>query len=222
VVVTVSRAQAHPQSLPTVLLTPQASRGRALIVHGYGGCKEEMLGLAWRVAERGFTTAAIDLRGHGENPWSYDSAILDDVEFALRNLTVAGPVVAIGHSLGGRLCLLSSADFKVGLSPALARQYSPMTEGLIRDMRAHSVRESHPGINSETLAALPSWDGCDRDHALILYGSRDVPEIRAGCEDLQGKSCRVQRVDGAVHGDIYLNSITLSVVGQQLEAWFGS
>lgn len=53
--------------VPLLKLTPTASKGGVVVAHNYGGSKEEMLGLALRIAKAGFTTGVIDLRGHGEN-----------------------------------------------------------------------------------------------------------------------------------------------------------
>jgi hypothetical protein len=39
--------------IPNVVITPDHPRGAAVIIHGYGGSKEEQLGLAWRIAEIG-------------------------------------------------------------------------------------------------------------------------------------------------------------------------
>ncbi|SMC21757.1 hypothetical protein SAMN02745134_01439 [Clostridium acidisoli DSM 12555] len=53
-------------SVPSIVFTPSDLQGAAVIIHGYGGSKEEQLGLAYRVAEAGLKTFVIDLRGHGE------------------------------------------------------------------------------------------------------------------------------------------------------------
>ena len=90
--------------------------GAAVVVHGYGGCKEEQLGLAFRVAESGLVTYSIDLRGHGQHPLKLDYNVQDDVELAIQHARRYGKVVAIGHSLGGRLSLMSSADFSIQIS----------------------------------------------------------------------------------------------------------
>lgn len=52
--------------IPAVILTPGAPRGAAVVVHGYGVNKEEILGLASRVAGWGLAVCALDLRGYGE------------------------------------------------------------------------------------------------------------------------------------------------------------
>lgn len=54
--------------VPAYLFTPPQATAGAMIVHGYGGCKEQMLGLAARLAKYGVAPACLDLRGHGEHP----------------------------------------------------------------------------------------------------------------------------------------------------------
>jgi len=52
--------------IPAYLLQPDVVRGAAVICHGYGGAKEEMLALALSVVEGAqCRTLCIDLRGHG-------------------------------------------------------------------------------------------------------------------------------------------------------------
>ncbi len=207
-------------SIPAVILQHERPRGQAVIVHGYGGCKEEALGLAWRIAEWGFDAVAIDLRGHGENPPPYDEGILEDVEAAVRQRKAVGRVVAVGHSLGGRLCLLSGADYKIGISPALMTTHSESTRKLINAIRGHRVREIRPGINFDTLESLPAWDAADRERALLICCTRDVPEIGVTCTEMEAKGVRVERVEDASHGDVFLNEKTFAVMRRQLDAWF--
>jgi len=35
-------------NVPSIIFTPSDIHGAAVIIHGYGGCKEEILGLAYR------------------------------------------------------------------------------------------------------------------------------------------------------------------------------
>ena len=70
--------------IPCVILTPSVSHGAAVVVHGYGGCKEEQLGLAWRIAEIGITACAIDHRGHGEHKLPLGEDVLQDVETVIK------------------------------------------------------------------------------------------------------------------------------------------
>ncbi|HEX3013685.1 MAG TPA: alpha/beta hydrolase, partial [Methanobacterium sp.] len=68
--------------VPCVTFKPSKSKGAVVLVHGYGGLKEEMFGMAMRIAENGFTTGAIDLRGHGEHQLDLDGNVLLDLETA--------------------------------------------------------------------------------------------------------------------------------------------
>ena len=212
--------QADGLGIPCVILTPPVSHGAALIVHGYGGCKEEQLGLAWRVAEIGITACAIDHRGHGEHQMPLDENVLQDVETAIKYCRSFGKVTAIGHSSGGRLCLISSADFAIGISPALKTTYSAETQRIINDLRSYRVRESFPGVNFEILKKLPIRQSIDNTRALILFGSRDVPEIVSSCKEVKTKGNHVIQIDQALHNDIFLLEETLRQVVKKLGEWF--
>ena len=212
--------QADGLGIPCVILTPPVSHGAALIVHGYGGCKEEQLGLAWRVAEIGITACAIDHRGHGEHQMPLDENVLQDVETAIKYCRSFGKVAAIGHSSGGRLCLISSADFAIGISPALKTTYSAETQRIINDLRSYRVRESFSGVNFEILKKLPIRQSIDNMRALILFGSRDVPEIVSSCKELKTKGNHVIQIDQALHNDIFLLEETFRQVVKKLGEWF--
>ena len=73
--------------------------------------KKEQLGPGWRVAEAGLLACVIDLRGHGEHSFPLDELAGSEIDAAIRYCRSFGNVTAIGHSLGGRLALLSDADF---------------------------------------------------------------------------------------------------------------
>ena len=210
--------------LPCIQFTPSKSKGAAVIVHGYGGSKEEQLGLAWRVALKGITTCAIDIRGHGENPNSLDGNILTDLEVAISYCRQFGKVVAIGHSLGGRLALVSSADYAVGISPALGSIYSSETQNALKWKRDYRVKADSPDLIFDVFSGLPIWQPEDDrkiiDHTLIVYGSRDMPDIMASCRELESDGLSVIQIDGALHNDIYNIEATFEVVTGKIGEWF--
>ena len=207
-------------AIPCVMLKPPTPSGAAVIVHGYGGSKEEQLGLAWRVAEMGITACAIDHRGHGENELPLDEGVLQDVEAAIAYCRRFGKVAAIGHSSGGRLCLISSADFAIGISPALMTECSPETERIVKGMRSYRARESFPGANFEILGRLPVPQSIDTTRMLILFGSRDVPEIVSVCKELK-KEGRAIEISQGLHADMFLLEETFQQIGKSLRKWFG-
>lgn len=206
--------------IPSIILKPTNSIGAVVIVHGYGGCKEEQLGLAWRVAELGMTTCVIDLRGHGENELPLDENILFDVETAIKYCRHFGKVAVIGHSLGGRLSLLSNAEYIIAISPALSKTFSNQTQEKLKTLRSYRVKELNPQVNWNTLNKLPEWEGYYNRNVQIIFGSRDVPEIVYTCSKLKEKGVPVTKIDNALHNDIFLLEETFCNIINQLKEWF--
>lgn len=206
--------------IPCAVISPPDPRGGAVIAHGYGGCKEEQLGLAWRVAEAGLVACTVDLRGHGQNPMLLDGDIANDMEAAVRYCRRYGKVVAIGHSIGGRLALDSTADYAIGISPPLDPTYCDRTQGQLEKFRSYRVRPRDPGVIFGVLEIMGPWQGRGaRD--IIVYGTRDVPEITGTCEGLQPNEATVVRVESALHGDTYLLETVFGAIGEKLSGWFG-
>lgn len=208
--------------IPSIVITPTLSLGAAVIVHGYGGCKEEQLGLAWRVAEVGLTTITIDLRGHGEYALPLDNNVLSDIEAAItfaqrKNF---GKITVIGHSLGGRLALLSNSDFAIAISPALNQEFSEPTRKILENIRSYRVQEDSPRVIFEILKELPLWQPKQSHNTLIIYGSRDVPEIIHACQDLQAIGVKVALIEKALHSDTFLLEATFKSIADQLAEWY--
>jgi dienelactone hydrolase len=206
--------------VPAIQISPPDPVGGAVVVHGYGGCKEEQLGLAWRVAGSGLVTYSIDLRGHGQHPLELDDGVQDDVELAIRKARESGKVVAIGHSLGGRLALMSGADFAVGISPPLDSSYGERTEELLKKLRGYRVRAESPGKVFDLLVKFSDWEDRNGERWMIIYGSRDVPEIVASCDRLRARRAKVIRIEDALHSDTYLLEKTFEAITRQLGQWF--
>lgn len=204
--------------VPCIQLIPSNAHNAAVIAHGYGGCKEEPLGLAWRVAESGIAVCSIDLRGHGEHTLPMDEHIQDDIEAAIDHCRSYGKVTAIGHSLGGRLALISSADHAIGISPALNRTFSAQTREILKNLRSYRAREMYPGQNFEILSKLPAYRQETGRETMIVYGSRDVPDIIAACNEIRSSIPTVQ-IENALHNDIYTLEATFKCVIKQLSDW---
>lgn len=204
--------------IPGISIIPSKPVGAAVIVHGYGGSKEEVLGLAWRVAEAGLATCAIDLRGHGQNTLLLDEEVGSDVEAAIQYCRRFGKVVAIGHSLGGRLSLTSSADYAIGISPALGPTFGHQTRQEIKYLRKYKVRDCQSGDFLEVFRRISVWKASQDRPAIIIYGSRDMPEIIAVCDAV--KDVPVIEIEQALHGDIIINEATYEKITYQLQQWF--
>jgi dienelactone hydrolase len=208
-------------NIPSIILIPSNTIGVAIITHGYGGCKEEQLGLAYRVAELGITTCVIDLRGHGENTNLFDGNILLDIEDVIKYCRNFGQkVVAIGHSLGGRLSLISSADYAVGISPALDRNFSEKTQEILNNMRGYRVKQSSNEKLFKVIEMLPTLNDDNSKNKIIIYGSRDVPEIVNSSSKLKETGLLVKEVNNALHNDIFTVEDTFKYLIEQLNIWF--
>lgn len=92
--------------LTALRATPASpSRGRALLVPGYTGSKEDFLHLLPLLAERGWDAAAVDQRGQWESPMPDDpdlytvEALAEAVLAAVHELGT--PLHLVGHSFGG-------------------------------------------------------------------------------------------------------------------------
>jgi alpha-beta hydrolase superfamily lysophospholipase len=205
--------------VPAVTIEPANPAGIVVIVHGYGGNKEEQLGLAWRVAETGLAVCAIDLRGHGEHQLPLDLDVLDDVEAAIRYCRSLGKVTVIGHSMGGRFALLSSADAVIALSPAVCPTYGPPIHRIIESW-SHKVREPSRAFCFDILERLPVWKPNGNRQTLIIYGSRDMPEIARGCRKLKELGVPAVEIPQALHSDIFLLEPTFAAVRAGLAGIF--
>lgn len=207
--------------VPGIAIVPCRPIGAAVIAHGYGGCKEEQLGLAMRVAESGLAACAIDLRGHGQHPLPLDDHVLEDVEAAVEHFRRYGKVVAIGHSLGGRLALISSADFAIGLSPPLEPSYCTRTQELLQKLRSYRVRPDDHRTVFEILRRLPPVQESSGERTMVIYGSRDVPEIVEAGDGMRACGRNAVRLEQAIHGDTYLLESSFAAIATRLASWFG-
>ena len=105
------------------------------------------------------------------------------------------------------------------------------TRRLLTGVRGYRVNEAEPGVSPdaeegtrgsrifEILAGLPRWQPDGRS-ALIIFGSRDVPEIMQTCRELQQRGVQSVEIDQALHSDIFLNEETIDRATEQLRAWF--
>lgn len=203
--------------IPTIEIVPDNFAAEIVVIHSYGGSKEEILGFGFRLAEDNYKCTSIDLRGHGENKSIYDDLLLEDINALLCTIKKDKPMVAIGHSLGGHLALLSDADIKVGISPALEKSYSDQTVKIIKAMRQHRVREINGDINFDYIKKLPSVDGNLTDRDLIVYSKRDVPEIMNYVLHLKNVFKNIVEVDRAVHGDMFLSEDVIGTIKSHLK-----
>ena len=171
----------HP--IPGYLFKPASPRGGVVVCHGYGGSKEHMLGIAAGIAEKGAAALAVDLCGHGENGTPIGPAMRDELEAAVVFVRRFGRAGAIGHSLGGRLSLMSSADVMVAMSPSVMVQMSPQGKWMFENLPSPAVREPYSGYVIELLEKLGPVPPHGRP-CLLLYSERDIQPLLDGAAGL--------------------------------------
>jgi len=198
-------------NIPALSLSNEAT-SLALIIHGYGGNKEEIFGLSSYLASINIDSLTIDLRGHGENTNYYTIDVLNDINKIIDRFKSKKKMIAIGHSLGGRLALISDAEIKIGISPAICKEYSDQTKTIIKNFRSYRVKENRGDINFDILSDLKTVNE-SIESSLIVFGSRDVPEIQKACAELKGNGISIRKIENAMHNDIYTLNETFHVIG---------
>jgi pimeloyl-ACP methyl ester carboxylesterase len=121
------------------------SRPIVLLLHGGGQTRHSWRGTAARLAENGWTSLAIDMRGHGESAWHPDgdyslSAYVDDLVVIVGTLG-HGPVI-VGASLGGMAAMTAIGEAAVPaaglvLVDVVARVEPAGVDRIRSFMRAH-------------------------------------------------------------------------------------
>ena len=166
-------------TVPAYLLEPDRPAGAIALAHGYGGVKEQMLGLAARLAEAGFAACCLDLRGHGEHPAPLGPGLLHDLEAAVGYCRRYGQVAALGHSLGGRLALMSSADLLIAVSPAIPKRPSEEGRAMLIAFGSTAVRTADPAAILPLLQALGPIPDSPQPK-LLLVAEGDMPSLLEG------------------------------------------
>ncbi|HYA63778.1 MAG TPA: alpha/beta hydrolase [Candidatus Sulfotelmatobacter sp.] len=171
-------------NIPAYLFSPDTVRAGAAVIPGYGGTKEQMLGIAVALGNAGIAALSIDPCGHGENRTPIGPLMCDEVESAVRYVRRFGRTSAIGISLGGRLALMSSADCMVAISPSVVAEVSPQGKWMFENFPSPAVREPYSGYVIELLQILGPVPSHDRP-CLLLYAERDIPAIMEGAPGLK-------------------------------------
>jgi pimeloyl-ACP methyl ester carboxylesterase len=171
--------------IPAILLAPDSPQSGAVLLHPYGTSKEHMLGLAFALGENGIAALAIDNCGHGENTAPIGPRMLQEVNAAITYMRRSFRRVACtGLSIGGRLSLMSSADYMVAMSPAVVTEVSPQGKWMFENFPKPGVREPFSGYAAQLLQELGPVPAHDRP-CLLLYSERDIPMILEGAKQLK-------------------------------------
>ncbi|OGO43872.1 MAG: hypothetical protein A2Z04_06535 [Chloroflexi bacterium RBG_16_57_9] len=177
--------------IPAYLIEPDQPEGGLVLIHGYTDAKDDILGFAVHLAEAGVAVLVPDLPGHGGNMAPVGRAVLDDFEQAIAYMRRYGKVIAAGHSIGGRLSMMTSADAMLALSPSVVAEISPMGKFMFEQLPTPSIREPYSGYVADLLNELGDVPTHDKP-CLLLYSARDIPNIIAGTKALAARLPRAQ------------------------------
>ena len=170
--------------------------------------------MVWRywqqaLAQGGWSSYAVDLRGHGESPGSVDGASMSDYAndvTAVAEQLPETPVV-MGWSMGGLVAIMAASSGRARACVGLA----PSTPALERDdsveIRRGVFGPEEYGIISEDPAEQPAMPDLDIEERMIALASAS-PESRTARDD---------RKAGIVVTS--LPCPLLVVTGSQDEAW---
>ena len=149
------RPAVAPVQLASTICQPNLPT--TVLVHGLDSSKETWKGVLSELARRGYPALAVDLRGHGESPFGPPEdfsapALAQDVWAAVEAHGVSGPVVLVGHSMGGRVAMRMAA-IDAARPPEAAR----LAAVVIEDMDVHE--HCQWGCLSEDILATVSSFG---------------------------------------------------------------
>ncbi len=198
----------------------KAAHGWMLILHGYGGCKEEMLPLSVFLAGKGIPSLIADLPGHGESMgWFNYAAVCESIagwRKRMRN-EFAG---AIGHSVGGRLALSLDFPRNVAISPPLCASFTGGKKEMTRVLRPRRVTESAPFLGlleilntlGDSLPAEPDKKG------LLLVAQHDLPVVKKAAAVAPPDYYEIKQIRYSDHHDILTSRQTLESIWLWLTA----
>lgn len=87
-----------------------------------------------------------------------------------------------------------------------------------KNLRKYKVRDCDSEDFLEVFRGIPVWKASQDRPAIIIYGSRDMPEIITVCDAV--KDVPVIKIEQALHGDIIINEATYEKIACQLQQWF--
>jgi hypothetical protein len=105
--------------------------------------------------------------------------LLLDLEAGLARLRATGRTIAIGHSLGGRLALMSSAEVAVAISPALPSRPSEEGRQMLLHFGSTAVRAAAPDQILHLLQEMGPVPSSNRP-TLLIHAKSDIPSLIEG------------------------------------------
>lgn len=194
--------------------TGEKPAGPALLIHGYGGKKEEMLPLAVEISSLGIGCYMVDLPGHGDNNSFFDpenvSKLVSELEHFIRQKKVS---LGVGHSVGAKILGHLPFEKTILISPSGDISFEGDNKQLIQTLRTRRVKEEKPykGLR-EVLSLLNGKNPPNQQNQLILYAKNDMKSVK----DEVKKFAQTRCVEDSNHLDIINSQETIGFISEFL------
>lgn len=171
-----------------------------IAIHGYGGNKEELLGLAVHLAERCNADIIVpDLPGHGSRQDTLFTRA-NSLEILNRIGTRFGPPdLIVGHSIGAHLGLQLNPPVAVALSMPGEAFFEGSLREMLSILRARRVRENSVYGGLREVLAVEVEPAA---RTLLLVAEQDIKSVKDIAETwaTSGIECKV--IEASNHLDI--------------------
>lgn len=197
------------------LVSAPGARHQGLVIHGYGGNCEEMLGLAVDLASRlELRLLVFALPGHGSA--ASESLTRQAAVSSLKKAMTAldNPEFFIGHSLGARLGLAAGLPAAVLLSMPDSSGFDGSRQELLRTLRVRRVREETPFQGLEEILAAEVEPAAN---TLILRAAREPESVKSLTTAWAEKGIPCQTIRDSSHNDIISSPETRKVIARWLQ-----
>ncbi len=161
--------------LAVTAVLPNQPTGRPPIVLVHGAANSALVWTCWQaaLAERGWASYAIDLRGHGQSaPCDLSGVSMRDYAEDVRSLLaqLQHPVV-MGWSMGGLVAMMAAAAGESRACIALAPSAPARARDASVELRTGVFGPEEYGITSRDPADQPAMPDLDRDEREIAIAS---------------------------------------------------
>lgn len=204
-----------------------AFRG-CILLHGYGGRKEDMLPVALALhrevsglsanddrgdAPEGISCIIPDIPGHGENK---NVLNIENVRTLISRIgqiiNSSGKVLLIGHSMGSVIALNTGASRIVAISPPGEGFFDGNKKDMLRLLRARRVNEQVPYEGLKNILSEYYTENISKD-CLLLYAGDEIRSVRQYVK-LQSERNGLESIGitDSGHLDIVNSSQTIKVI----------
>lgn len=201
---------------PTLELRPDKGKScLVLLLHGYGGCKEEMLPIATKLNMLGYVCYIPDLPGHGKNKQAF---CLDETEVFIDKINsdfvALSETTIIGHSVGALIAFNTNVENVVSISPPVPQiiDFEGSKTKMLKTLRVRRVIENAPFAGLREILNKMHYPAKGAN-SLIVHAKNDLSSIIENSKELSKKyACALKIIQNANHNDIVSANQTTTLI----------